>query len=73
MRLSAAIEALQTGDPPLGERLFPGLWDDIWATRNHIAHGYAFIDASIIEETVKNDLPKFDHVLRGELARLRGE
>ncbi|MFT4298229.1 MAG: DUF86 domain-containing protein [Aeromicrobium sp.] len=70
MRLSAAIEALQHDHPSLGQRLFGEQWRQIWGTRNYIAHGYAFIDFATIADTVKNNLPEFERVLREELEHL---
>lgn len=67
MRLSAAIESLRTTDGSLETRLFGDEWPAIWATRNHIAHGYAFVDIRIIEDTIANNLPMFENVLGNEL------
>lgn len=69
MRLASAIEALRTPDGALEHRLFGDDWSFIWATRNHIAHGYAFVDLKIIRDTVTNNLPDFERVLRDEIDR----
>lgn len=69
MRLSAAIESVRTTDGALETRLFGKEWAVIWATRNRIAHGYAFVDPVIIRDTVKNNLPQFEQALRDELIR----
>lgn len=61
LRLAAAIEAVHSGD--LGVRLFGEEWSIIWATRNRIAHGYAYIDHDMIRATVERDLPGFEKVL----------
>ena len=37
------------------------------ATRNRIAHGYAYIDLAIIRDTVEHDLPEFEQLLRTTL------
>ncbi len=71
MRLAAAIDALHHGEPLLGERLFLSDWRKIWGTRNYLAHGYAIVDIQMIAETVQNDLPEFERVLREELGRSR--
>jgi uncharacterized protein with HEPN domain len=57
LRLAAAIEALSDLEPEVREHLFGEEWKVIWATRNRIAHGYAFVDLSVIQDTVENDLP----------------
>ena len=37
---------------------FPDIpWRDIVGMRNHIAHGYFELDADIVFEAVKNDIP----------------
>lgn len=69
LRLSAAIEAIRTPEGALEARLFGEEWTIIWATRNRIAHGYAFIDLAIIRATVENDLPSFEATLQDELSR----
>jgi len=43
-------------------------WKIMWATRNRIAHGYAYIDLMIIQATVEQDLPEFEKKLRATLA-----
>lgn len=42
----------------------------IWATRNHIAHGYAFVSQDLIQETIRFNLPDFERTLRSELDKL---
>ena len=73
IRLSAAIDVLNDGDPTLGERLFPTEWRAIKATRNVLAHAYRWVDRDRFRATVDNDLPEFERVLREEFARLQGE
>jgi uncharacterized protein with HEPN domain len=51
----------------LRDRAFGDDWRVIWATRNRIAHGYAYIDLSIVQATVEQDLPLFEATLRAEL------
>ncbi|UYG16693.1 DUF86 domain-containing protein [Brachybacterium huguangmaarense] len=71
LRLAAAIDALNDDTvPPLGERLFGATWRSMRATRNYIAHAYAFVDMSLVSDTVDNDLPDVERVLREEYARL---
>lgn len=37
---------------------FPDIpWKDIVGMRNHLAHGYFELDADLVFETVKNDIP----------------
>lgn len=48
-------------------RMFGEDWVLMWATRNRIAHGYAFVDLSIIQSTVAEDLPLFEARLQREL------
>lgn len=69
LRLAAAIESVAQCSDELRNRLFGEDWPLMWATRNRIAHGYAFIDYSIIEATVEIDLPIFERVLRQESGR----
>jgi uncharacterized protein with HEPN domain len=69
LRLAAAIEAVANIAPEVREDAFGEDWQLIWATRNRIAHGYTFIDRSMIEATVDKDLPGFEVTLR----RLFGE
>ena len=69
LRLAAAIEVLRTVDGALAARLFGEDWAVIWATRNRIAHGYAYIDMAMIRATVEQDLPELERVLEEEFAR----
>lgn len=73
IRLSAAIDVLNGGDPTLGERLFPAEWQTIKATRNVLAHAYHWVDDDRVRATVDNELPEFERVLREEFARLQGD
>jgi uncharacterized protein with HEPN domain len=68
LRLSAAIESISMGSQPLRERVAGDEWPVIWATRNRIAHGYAYIDLQIIRATIEQDLPRFEDALRNELS-----
>jgi uncharacterized protein with HEPN domain len=69
LRLAAAIESMSVASQALRDRLFGDQWPIMWATRNRIAHGYAFIDLTIIRATVQQDLPAFESALQAELAR----
>lgn len=71
LRLASAIETIQTSDGSLANRLFGDDWPLIWATRNRIAHGYAYVDMDLIAATVEQDLPGLETALRLELARLK--
>ena len=39
----------------------------IWATRNRIAHGYAYTELAMIRDTVEQDLPSFERKLRSSV------
>ena len=67
LRLAAAIESLAQCSDDVRNRLFGDDWPLMWATRNRIAHGYAFIDFSIIEATVEEDLPEIERAISAEL------
>jgi uncharacterized protein with HEPN domain len=69
LRLAAAIESMSMANQELRDRLFGDQWPVMWATRNRIAHGYAYIDLTIIRATVQQDLPAFESALRAEFAR----
>lgn len=64
LRLASAIEALSSLSDSRRTQLFGSDWALIWATRNRIAHGYAFIDGDLIRSTVQHDLPEFDRIVR---------
>ncbi|NQW73234.1 MAG: DUF86 domain-containing protein [Actinobacteria bacterium] len=72
-RLAAAIEALASGTDELRTRAFGDDWPLMWATRNRIAHGYAYIDMSIVTATVQQDLPWLEDRLREEATRFARE
>lgn len=67
LRLAAAIESLAQCSDEVRTRLFGDDWPLMWATRNRIAHGYAFIDFSIIQATVEDDLPELERVIHEAL------
>ena len=67
LRLAAAIESLAQCSDDVRNRLFGDDWPLMWATRNRIAHGYAFIDLSIIQTTVEEDLPEIERAISAEL------
>lgn len=69
LRLAAAIEAVNQCSEDRRMRMFGEDWVLMWATRNRIAHGYAFVDLSIIESTVAEDLPLFEARLQREIDR----
>lgn len=71
LRLAAAIESVASSSPDFRTRAFGDDWHVIWATRNRIAHGYAYIDIDIIRATVDQDLPDFEQALRAEATRQR--
>jgi uncharacterized protein with HEPN domain len=67
MRLSAAIESLSQASPELRDTYFAEDWKLMWATRNRISHGYAFVDQSLIRLTLVNRLPGLEQRLRSAL------
>ncbi|MFT4030246.1 MAG: DUF86 domain-containing protein [Protaetiibacter sp.] len=71
MRLSASIEALAALDPEYRTSLFAGQWMLMWGMRNRIAHGYLLIDATIVEATLRDDVPPIVDHIRAELG-IRG-
>jgi len=73
LRLAAAIEAVNDCDAQRLDRLFGDEWTLMWATRNRIAHGYAFVDLAIIQATVEQDVPAFEEKVREEYLRLTGD
>ena len=44
LRLAAAIEAVSETTAGFRQKHFDDNWKIIWATRNRIAHGYAYIN-----------------------------
>ncbi len=57
MRLSAGIEALAKLDPSVRAEIFGEAWPLMWGMRNRIAHGYLLVDATIIRQTLTQDVP----------------
>lgn len=68
LRLASAIEAISEASDEFRHRAFGDDWTFIWATRNRIAHGYAYIDLRLIEATIDQDLPDFERRLRQSIA-----
>ncbi|QPZ38712.1 HepT-like ribonuclease domain-containing protein [Paramicrobacterium chengjingii] len=68
LRLASAIEAISETSERFRDRTFGDDWKIIWATRNRISHGYAYIDMGLIRATVIHDLPDFERGLRESLA-----
>jgi len=68
MRLSAGIETLATLDPAARSQIFGDTWPLMWGMRNRIAHGYLLIDAAIIGQTVREDVPSITAKIRHHLA-----
>lgn len=73
LRLSAAIESVSKIDQGLRTETFGAEWALMWATRNRIAHGYAFIDRRMIGATVREDLPRFELAVRRLMQELTSE
>lgn len=45
-------------------------WNKVMGMRNHIAHGYFNIDADIVWDTVKYEIPKLQAIIDRLLARI---
>lgn len=45
-------------------------WEDVIGIRNHIVHGYFDIDAAIVFNTIKNDLPTLKEAVNFLLDRV---
>jgi uncharacterized protein with HEPN domain len=67
MRLSAGIEALAALDPMTREEIFGDVWPFMWGMRNRIAHGYLLVDATIIRQTLAQDVPSIVSRIRMRL------
>jgi uncharacterized protein with HEPN domain len=63
--IGEAANQMMSIDPGLEQRN-PAIWQHlrkIYAMRNVLTHGYFRIDASVVWETVSNDLPRFESFL----------
>ena len=69
LRLAAAIESLYDLTPDFRNRLFGDEWKLMWATRNRISHGYAYVDLEMITSTVTNDVPVIEAKIRAALEK----
>jgi uncharacterized protein with HEPN domain len=67
LRLAASIESISIASQSLRDRVFGDQWPIVWATRNRIARGYAYIDLAIIRTTIEKDLPDIEDALHAEL------
>ena len=67
MRLSAGLEALASLSPAERVELFGDNWPLMWGMRNRVAHGYVLIDATIIRETIAEDIPGILRSIRSDL------
>jgi uncharacterized protein with HEPN domain len=67
LRLSCAIDALNSLDPDQRDPLFGETWHEMWATRNRITHAYDLIDYEIIAATIEQDVPPLIETLRAAL------
>jgi uncharacterized protein with HEPN domain len=63
MRLSAAIESISGIDVALRDKAFGNDWPIIWSVRNRIAHGYVFVDRTIVSATVSQDVAQLERAL----------
>lgn len=51
---------------------FPHIpWQAIVGMRNHLAHGYFELDAELVFETIKNDLPPLNEVIATAISILK--
>lgn len=60
MRLAAAIEDASRLSEEARAGAFGELWPAMWATRNRITHGYAFVNPEVIAATVARDIDAFE-------------
>jgi uncharacterized protein with HEPN domain len=63
--IGEAANQMMSTDPGLEQRN-PAIWQHlrkIYAMRNVLTHGYFRTDASVVWETVRNDLPGFESFL----------
>ncbi len=72
-RLAAAIEGLDQLAPALLRQEFGADWKLIKATRNAIAHSYAFVDAALIRSTIAKDLTTLEAGVERPAVALRGD
>jgi uncharacterized protein with HEPN domain len=75
MLLEAIGEGLKKVDKCSNKQLFPLRpeipWKDVMGMRDHIAHGYFDIDAELIFDAVKNDLPSLSKAIEYFLEYLK--
>ena len=64
LRLAAAVEEIEQLDDALRHEAFGDDWVLIKATRNAIAHNYAFVDDQLISDTIDHDVREFEKQLR---------
>ncbi|WP_308467595.1 HepT-like ribonuclease domain-containing protein [Rathayibacter soli] len=65
LRLSAAIDSLSRVSEELRQReMSEKVWRDIKSMRNRIAHAYAVMDASTLDDTFDNDIAAFEADIR---------
>lgn len=64
MRLAAALEEAGKIDETRRRQAFGAMWTEMWATRNHIAHGYLAVNQGAIIDSVREDLDEFEAALR---------
>lgn len=67
MRLSAGIETLARLDPVVLAELFGDIWPEMWGMRNRISHGYLLVDATIVSQTIQDDIPQIVAAISAEL------
>lgn len=72
-RLAAAIEELDRLDAATLLQEFGVNWKLIKATRNAIAHSYAFVDAALIRSTIAKDLTTLEVGVERLAAAPRGD
>lgn len=67
LRLAPAIEVISKTSVEFREGNFGEDWKIIWATRNRLVHGYAYIDIEVIRDTITQDLPGLERKLRDSI------
>ncbi|MBA3283068.1 MAG: DUF86 domain-containing protein [Acidimicrobiia bacterium] len=63
MRLAAAIEAISAIDEDTRADVLGDVWPAMWSVRNRLAHGYTYLNRTIVSATVENDLDDFEQAL----------
>lgn len=68
LRLIALLDSLSGLPHTSLTALFPENWALMRGMRNRLVHGYATVDTSVIEVTIREELPHLRRVIERELA-----